>query len=759
MSAALKFEIFHQGELLREIPYDGGVVWVGRGEDCAIRLDDRAISRKHGVIRTTENGIEFEKKSKFGEARLNGKEVEMATLHGGENFEFGEFQLRVIRAGEVKMPPAPAPVEEVPPVESSPEVVHALDDSFDSGNPEGTAILDPSQDVNPMDFVESAEPKPHEAFAEDSDRAASPDVEPEGGVSEGGSGGGFDFGSEDQDGRTRAIQKPETGMKPILEFVDSSGGNTAYEITDEEVSLGRAQNCHVVLEDKKSSRRHLLITKKDGKYSIRDLGSSNGTLVNGERIEEQELHSGDVIQIGETKFVFKMVQPDYEAKKADFLQVPEEALPAPPPPSYSNPSPPLDAMAPFQSALPGGPEVLIENPSPAPDFSAPEEDRRSLITKLLDRFRTMPVRQQFLTGIVVLGGIYFLMDDSEPEQKARLQMGQATKKVEKKVEKKSTGAPTFDQLTPEQKSYIESEYNISFEFYKNRDYDSCLNEIEKIFSLVQDYKNAREIQSFAREGKRKLEAQEEERKRKEQERQAQVKLQSLIDQAGLLMDQKKYKEAEALFPEIELLQPENAVVSNWRKRILDEAETAEREKKEKAEREKIVRELSEEYTASKKLAEEKKYFEALDRYDALMERAGPFPKLAEQLKKDIKSAEDAINAEREPLVKQGKQFEQEGKFAEAYKAFDRAYKVDPTDAEAPEGMARIQGVLNARAKGIYSEGVIAESFSEYDAAEKKYREVLEVVPPGNLYYDKASGRIRRLSALRKPATDSSGGQQ
>ena len=54
MSAALKFEIFHQGELLREIPYDGGVVWLGRGEDCAIRLDDRAISRKRAA-RTISN--------------------------------------------------------------------------------------------------------------------------------------------------------------------------------------------------------------------------------------------------------------------------------------------------------------------------------------------------------------------------------------------------------------------------------------------------------------------------------------------------------------------------------------------------------------------------------------------------------------------------------------------------------------------------------------------------------------------------------
>jgi predicted TPR repeat methyltransferase len=68
-------------------------------------------------------------------------------------------------------------------------------------------------------------------------------------------------------------------------------------------------------------------------------------------------------------------------------------------------------------------------------------------------------------------------------------------------------------------------------------------------------------------------------------------------------------------------------------------------------------------------------------------------------------------------------------------------------------MNRIRGILNARAKSIYSEGVIAESFSELDVAEKRYREVLEVVPVDNDYFKKASSRLAKLTVLRRPASE------
>lgn len=781
MSVLLRLEVFHQGELLKEVPWDGETLWVGRGEECGIRLDDRAISRKHAVLRHTENGFEFEKKSKFGDARMDGRDVEQLTLHGGECLSLGSYEIHVKRPDGGAVPEKagvavesaielnPAPVEDAPvseggaefplPVSESPSPENQTDENPFGQKPDGaTALIDPSSEQDPVLLagVDSGNggtlPNPNEFGGTDVFRSPE-NAQAEGGT-QGGSSGAFDFSRQDPDGATRISKRDRAQTKPVLEFGDPDEGGRVYEMVDSEIAIGRAASCHVILEDKKSSRKHVVILKQDGQWVLKDLGSANGTLVNGQRVDEHVLVSGDEIRVGDTRFKFKMFQAGYESKKAEFLQIPvepESAFPAPPLPGPGMASPP-SMITPFESFVPGDARIDHKAAAAVPDFAAPAEDKRSGISKMLDRYRAMPVRMQIIYGAVGIAAFYFLLyEEDEVVQKGRIQpAAQVQKKVDKKdPKKKLPGMPAFESLTPEQQAYVDSQYKISLENFKNREYDSCLLELGKIFAIVQDYKEAREVEALAREKKRQLEAQEEERKRKEQERQAQMKIQALIDQAGLLMDQKKYKEAEALFPEIELLQPENSVVANWRKRILEENEAIEKSKEEAAKLAKREKEIQDEYLAARKTLEEKDYFAALDQFDALLEKEGLPQKLVTRIKADIRTAEDAIAQLRDPLLEKGKKLEKEENYTDAYNAYLEASKVDPTDTEAPAGMSRIRGVITNRAKAIYSEAVIAESFSDFDVAEKKYREVLEVVPVDNEYFTKATTKIKKLAALRR----------
>lgn len=70
------------------------------------------------------------------------------------------------------------------------------------------------------------------------------------------------------------------------------------------VVVGRAIDCDVYLEDDAASRHHAEIRTEAGKYYWRDLGSTNGTLVNGKKLPEGELHDGDRLQVGETVLSF-----------------------------------------------------------------------------------------------------------------------------------------------------------------------------------------------------------------------------------------------------------------------------------------------------------------------------------------------------------------------------------------------------------------------------------------------------------------------
>jgi hypothetical protein len=66
--------------------------------------------------------------------------------------------------------------------------------------------------------------------------------------------------------------------------------------------LGRSRACTIVLADETVSRRHAELALDDGCWVIRDLGSSNGTWVNGRRVVEAEVRPGDDVVLGDYRF-------------------------------------------------------------------------------------------------------------------------------------------------------------------------------------------------------------------------------------------------------------------------------------------------------------------------------------------------------------------------------------------------------------------------------------------------------------------------
>jgi pSer/pThr/pTyr-binding forkhead associated (FHA) protein len=64
--------------------------------------------------------------------------------------------------------------------------------------------------------------------------------------------------------------------------------------------IGRSSGCDVVLTDDAVSRRHAEIALRGGLCVVRDLGSCNGTYVNGRPVTRARLRRGDELQVGET---------------------------------------------------------------------------------------------------------------------------------------------------------------------------------------------------------------------------------------------------------------------------------------------------------------------------------------------------------------------------------------------------------------------------------------------------------------------------
>lgn len=77
-----------------------------------------------------------------------------------------------------------------------------------------------------------------------------------------------------------------------------------FVLLKDETTLGRDPQSDIFLNDITVSRKHARVDRAGQEVTLADVGSLNGTYVNGERVDEAELRNGDEIQIGKFKMVF-----------------------------------------------------------------------------------------------------------------------------------------------------------------------------------------------------------------------------------------------------------------------------------------------------------------------------------------------------------------------------------------------------------------------------------------------------------------------
>ncbi len=89
------------------------------------------------------------------------------------------------------------------------------------------------------------------------------------------------------------------------------------------MTFGRSSNCDIIIDGEYMSRRHAELSLKGGGVRIVDLGSSNGTCVNGKKVSEHQLKPGDKISFD--KSIFLVAGPVGEVAASNFLDDDEEA--------------------------------------------------------------------------------------------------------------------------------------------------------------------------------------------------------------------------------------------------------------------------------------------------------------------------------------------------------------------------------------------------------------------------------------------------
>lgn len=113
----------------------------------------------------------------------------------------------------------------------------------------------------------------------------------------------------------------------VLQVIQGPYKDQAIQLVqNEKISVGRSGACTYRFDDKQMSGRHVEITWDDEGFGVRDIGSSNGTQVNGERIDRKTgLRLGDHVQAGNT--IFQLKDVDVEVEGLDLIErVPEGGM-------------------------------------------------------------------------------------------------------------------------------------------------------------------------------------------------------------------------------------------------------------------------------------------------------------------------------------------------------------------------------------------------------------------------------------------------
>jgi pSer/pThr/pTyr-binding forkhead associated (FHA) protein len=192
--------------------------------------------------------------------RVNGQPVREAPLGDGSLIELGRHRMHfhhrtVAAVSGAPLPPAPAPAWGAP---------------VPSGEPAGYRAMPPRHDAAPPTWLGS-EPPPSSAYP------AAPGNAPQ------------------------SVSSDE-GAGPVLRFVAGPNAGMAVSLGYEPCTLGREADNTLALADARASRRHAQIRYLDEEeaWVLEDLGSTNGTQLNGLRVSRAALAPGDMIQIGET---------------------------------------------------------------------------------------------------------------------------------------------------------------------------------------------------------------------------------------------------------------------------------------------------------------------------------------------------------------------------------------------------------------------------------------------------------------------------
>ncbi len=750
-------------DLSQEIEGNNGApltFFVGRGDSCQIVLDDKQVSREHAKLTYSAGQWVLQKASEFNMLAVNGSNCNESQLKNGDLITIGPFALNVSlkdipapieesRTDEDLGSPFDIPADENPTLSSvdvglgSDEVTELLDEDLETpAEDDGESLDDPDlsadaetqalDDLGDLDDIDQELGDGEEQFNETQNEFAD-DFSGEGeedfseGFEEGGEEGFDDYGEgyddnyevDEYDDEKTQVLKSFANFK--LELLGEFAPYDTFSIDKPETFIGRdPEKCDIVLNDPEVSGVHAVIKKNAITCTLEDLKSANGTLLNGERVNSHELTSEDEFLIGSTAFTVKIQSDFIEQEKDRIMPVDENQVVE------------VQEVVEVDENFEDPDGIVIEGDGLG--SGALDDKPKSLFSK--EALKDPQQRKKLLYVVVGLLALWVLLDEEEPA-KAPVQ----PKKVVKAEEKKPVNE-NQKILTPEEKQYVEQQYLLAKQYFEEGKYSETIMELDKIFAITPDYKNAKQIKALAKEGLEKLSRILEEERKEKERKIRELKVKELLVKARKAVKENKTDLAENLFKEILSLDPENFEVTQLKIQINAYKKEQERIALEKAQKEAERKRQLQDLSPGKTYYLSKEWYKAILKLQDFLKGENLDEDLIREASDMLDKSKSNLNKVVNPLIGKARSLKEGQDLKGAYQLYLDILKYHPAHEEALNEMDQIREQLELRSKRVYREAIIAESLSLYNSAKEKFQEVQQISPTDSEYYKKATDKLK-----------------
>ena len=502
---------------------------------------------------------------------------------------------------------------------------------------------------------------------------------------------------------------------PYLRLVNSYGENLqVFRLEGHNWVVGRDMSCAIYIDNPKFSRRHFEIRSQEGAYLVKDLGSSNGTLLNGEPISTTDwsvLKSGDALTVVDDHLHFELRDSNFDQKLQEI-------------------SPELRSSLMTTTEAPAEHVPLYPQPQSIPPAAGP----LPLLQFHLQNLKKKNNWVRTVVGVlVVFGLVAYLLDDGDSS-------GVSAKKI--------TSSP-FEKLTPQQQQYVKDTYRLADRLFKEGRYEMSRQEVAKIHELIPIYQESKNLEKLADAA---IQSQIELQKAEVREREKlemEEKIQTVLAQCKTLItpnvDAQKIEDCLApivpLNPEHPDILAMNAQVDKLA------AERIERNQK-AATYASQVRKQKGLFSKASALEKEGKPLEALALYEQVAVSRLPDPEnLKSQAKRNIASIQQTLTSKQAEYEKEAEAATKKGDLKSAVTLLKQALAINPQNETLKGRVNSTVNELKKQMQNLYQEGVLEESVGEVEAAKVKWKKILEMSVPEEDYYKKAKSKLKKYETL------------